>query len=82
MNITVYSKPNCNFCVQAKRLLESKGLPFTEIELNFGQSPKEGNMLLEVPDFKAQNPTVATLPYIVIDDQPVGGFVELRRKLA
>jgi glutaredoxin len=31
--LTVYSKNNCPFCVQAKQLLESKGVEYTEINI-------------------------------------------------
>lgn len=31
--VTVYSKNNCPFCVRAKTLLESKGVPFTEVNI-------------------------------------------------
>ena len=31
--LTIYSKNNCPFCVQAKTLLESKGVPYTEINI-------------------------------------------------
>jgi glutaredoxin 3 len=32
--ITVYSKNNCAFCVQAKNLLKSKGIDFTEVKID------------------------------------------------
>ena len=31
--VTVYSKNNCPFCVRAKQLLESKGVEYTEINI-------------------------------------------------
>ena len=31
--LTVYSKNNCPFCVQAKQLLESKGVEYTEVNI-------------------------------------------------
>jgi len=32
--ITVYSKNNCAFCVQAKNLLTSKGIEFQEVKID------------------------------------------------
>lgn len=33
MNIEIHSTRTCSFCVQARQLLESKGLEFTEIDI-------------------------------------------------
>ena len=38
---TVYSKPNCTFCDQAKSLLKAKGLEFREIHFDVGQPKVE-----------------------------------------
>jgi glutaredoxin-related protein len=43
--LTVYSKNNCPFCVQAKRLLESKSVPYQEI--NIENDPSARQMLLD-----------------------------------
>lgn len=43
--LTVYSKNNCPFCVQAKRLLESKSVPYEEI--NIENDPSARQMLLD-----------------------------------
>lgn len=32
--ITVYSKNNCAFCTQAKNLLTSKGIAYTEVKID------------------------------------------------
>jgi glutaredoxin 3 len=32
--ITIYSKNNCAFCVQAKNLLASKGVEYTEVKID------------------------------------------------
>jgi glutaredoxin 3 len=32
--ITVYSKNNCQFCVQAKNLLKMKGVEFEEVKID------------------------------------------------
>lgn len=34
MNIEVYTTSSCPYCVRAKKLLEKKGLPYTEIDVS------------------------------------------------
>ena len=43
--LTVYSKNNCPFCVKAKALLESRGVPYTEV--NIENDPESLQMLLD-----------------------------------
>lgn len=39
--LTVYSKNNCPFCVQAKNLLTLKNIPFNEIKIDEDLSAKD-----------------------------------------
>ncbi len=39
--ITVYSKNNCPFCVQAKNLLKLKGLEFQEVKIDENEEAKQ-----------------------------------------
>ena len=73
MKAVVWSKDNCTFCVQAKALLESKGIEFEERNISEGTWTKE--QLLEAV------PTARTMPQIFVDDTHVGGFTELRKFL-
>ena len=43
--ITVYSKNNCPFCDRAKQLLESKDVPYTEV--NIEKDPESRQMLVD-----------------------------------
>jgi len=43
--LTIYSKNNCPFCVRAKQLLESKGVPFTEVNIENDEESRQ--MLLD-----------------------------------
>jgi glutaredoxin len=43
--LTVYSKNNCPFCDRAKALLESKGVAFTEV--NIEKDPESRQMLVD-----------------------------------
>lgn len=68
----VWSKENCPYCVQAKALLESRGIEFEERNVNKDWTREQ---LLEAV------PNARTLPQIFLDDKLVGGFTELRRHL-
>jgi len=72
MKAIVWSKDSCPFCVQAKALLESKGIEFEE--RNVSQDWTREQLLEAVP-------TARTLPQIFLDGELVGGFTELRKKL-
>jgi glutaredoxin len=39
--VTVYSKNNCPFCVRAKQLLESKNVPYTEVNIEYDQDARQ-----------------------------------------
>ena len=68
----VWSKENCPYCLQAKALLESKGIEFEERNISADWTREQ---LLEAV------PTARTLPQIFLDDNYIGGFTELRRHL-
>jgi glutaredoxin 3 len=72
MKATVWSKDACPFCVQAKALLESKGIDYEERNVMHGWTKEQ---LLEAV------PTARTLPQIFLDDEYIGGFTELRKHL-
>lgn len=69
MNVTIYSKSNCQHCQKAKNLLTSKHIQFQE-------------MLLDV-DFTRENllelfPSAASFPVIVVDGMNIGGYDQLK----
>lgn len=68
--IRVYSTRWCGYCVRAKALLDSKGLPYEEISLD--DDPAFRQTLLDLTGGWS-------VPQIVIDDQPIGGYTELWR---
>ena len=67
-----WSKDACPFCVQAKALLESRGIEFEE--RNVSKDWTREQLLEAVPDAR-------TLPQIFLDEQHIGGFTELRKHL-
>ena len=72
MKAIVWSKDQCPFCVQAKTLLESRGIEYEERNVSRDWTKEQ---LLEAV------PTARTLPQIFLDDAHVGGFNELRQRL-
>jgi len=72
MKAVVWSKDACPFCVQAKALLEARGIEYEE--RNVSQDWTREQLLEAVPNAR-------TLPQIFLDDQHIGGFVDLRSHL-
>ena len=73
MKAVVWSKDQCAFCVQAKALLDSKGIEYEERNIMHGTWSRE--QLLEAV------PGARTVPQIFLDDELVGGFTELKQRL-
>ncbi len=66
--IQVYTTGWCGYCIRAKALLEQRGLSYDEVRV-------DGD-----PDFRARLEELTgrwTVPQIVIDGAPIGGFSEL-----
>jgi glutaredoxin 3 len=66
--IEVYTTGWCGFCVRAKALLDQRGLPYEEIRVD------------DDPDFRSKLEELTggwTVPQIMIDGDPIGGFSEL-----
>ena len=68
-NVEIYTTPYCPYCWRAKRLLERKGVAFTEIDL-WREPERRAEMLA-----RAQGRH--TVPQIFIDDLGIGGNDEL-----
>ncbi len=68
-NVTIYTTMLCPYCHMAKRLLQSKGVAFEEIDVTFK------------PGLRAEMAEKAgrrTVPQIWIGEQHVGGCDELQ----
>jgi len=68
--IRMYSTRWCGYCVRAKTLLDSKGLPYEEILLD--DDPHFRQTLFD-------RTGGWTVPQILIDGQVIGGYTELWR---
>ena len=67
--IVVYSTPFCGYCGAAKRLLASKGVEVTEIDVMF--DPAQRAKMMEMSGGRR------TVPQIFIDGRHIGGFDDL-----
>ncbi len=66
--IVIYSTETCPYCVQAKKLLDSKGVTYTEIFVD--KNPAERDTMVELSGRR-------TVPQIFIDGQHIGGCDDL-----
>ncbi len=82
MIFTIYSKPNCTFCDQAKALLDQKGYEYDEIIIDVGQEKQEDKRYITVAELKLHIPTAKTVPQIFMNSELIGGFSELKKKLS
>ena len=69
LNVTIYTTRICPFCYHAKKLLDSKGVPFEEIDVNMSPGARQEMMQ------RANGGR--TLPQIFFDETHVGGCDEL-----
>ena len=67
--ITIYTTRWCGYCVRAKALLDEQGLAYHEIQLD------------DDPNFRRTLMDLAgswTVPQILVDGRPIGGYDALR----
>jgi len=68
--IQMYTTRWCGYCVRAKALLDSKQVPYEEIHLD-----DDAGFRQRLHDLTGGS----TVPQILIDGQPIGGYTELWR---
>ena len=68
--VVIYTKFGCGYCFRAKRLLDDKGVQYTEHDITMG-GPKRDEML-------AKAPMARTVPQIFIGETHVGGSDDLQ----
>lgn len=69
--VTIYTKRLCVYCVAARRLLSSLGLPYEEISLNGKTELRR--------ELSAANGGWPTVPMIFVGETFIGGYDDLRR---
>ena len=67
--VIVYSTDPCPYCLQAKALLNKRGIAFEEITL--ARDPAGRDELIERTGY-------FTFPQVIIDGNVVGGYSELK----
>ena len=72
MKAVVWSKPACPYCEKAKNLLKNKGIEYEE--KNIAEGYKIQDLLELVPNAR-------TMPQIWLDEEHIGGYFELEKKL-
>ena len=68
--LQVYTTRWCGYCVRAKTLLDGKGLEYDEIHLD-----EDAHFRQTLQDLTGG----WTVPQILIDGKPIGGYTELWR---
>jgi glutaredoxin 3 len=68
--VVVYRTPTCGYCFRVAHLLQSKGVPFTEVDVS--DDPAKRRWLADVTRQR-------TVPQVFINGKPVGGFDDLAR---
>jgi glutaredoxin 3 len=67
--IEVYGRPNCNWCVAAKQLLNEKGINYRYITV--GED-------VGITEITEMFPGVRTVPIVAVDGKRIGGYEELK----
>lgn len=66
--VTIYTTQTCPFCIRAKALLDSKGVPYKEIGVD-GDTRARADL--------RERSGQRTVPQIWIGDRHIGGYEEL-----
>ncbi len=69
-SITIYSTSWCQPCKSAKRLLDSKGMKYQDVDIE-----EKGWSRDDLFDLTGGR----TVPQIIIDEKPIGGYDDLLR---
>ena len=70
MEVEIYSKTNCVFCDKAKIKLQKHNPKINMLDKDYSRE-----------DFFKKFPNARTFPQIIINDEHVGGYAELKRWL-
>lgn len=69
MRVEIFTAPNCDYCIAAKRLLEKHGVAYVEIDITKKERLVEYRELL---------PQVRCIPEVFMDGVHIGSYEELR----
>lgn len=68
--VEIYSKDYCPYCMQAKALLEDKGVEFSEYDITSDEAKQKEMM-------ERSEGKLMTVPQIYINDTLIGGYSDL-----
>lgn len=68
--VTIYTKETCHYCINAKRLLDQKGVSYTEIDVYDMSSAERAEVDVKTNHYR-------TVPKIFIGETFIGGFSDL-----
>ena len=85
MDIQIYTTTGCFYCEKAKELLDRAELEYNVVEVipkteSFGPDNAPDNKMWK-EEFSRKYPGVNGFPYILIDEKPYGGVVDLAKHL-
>ncbi|MDH3608137.1 MAG: glutaredoxin 3 [Gammaproteobacteria bacterium] len=67
--VEIFSGPQCNYCNQAKALLDEIGIDYIELDISDDKHRDE---------FAHRLPRIRSIPQIFVDEQHIGGFEDLQ----
>jgi glutaredoxin 3 len=67
--VVIYTKFGCGYCFRAKRLLDGKGVKYTEHDITMGGAKRD--------EMLARAPMARTVPQVFIGETYVGGSDDL-----
>jgi glutaredoxin 3 len=67
--VTVYSTANCAYCINTKAMLDKWQIAFDEVRIDADSAAMK--------EFVEVTNGARTVPQIIIDGKPIGGFTEL-----
>lgn len=74
MKVTIYGKQQCPNCTRAKELCEARGIDYEYIDfVETGMTKQQLEAIMGTP--------VSSVPQILVDDKPVGGYNHLTTHL-
>jgi glutaredoxin 3 len=68
--VRIYTSDFCSYCTRAKNLLTRKGVDFEEVWMDRGDMQSRMDLVQLTGRY--------TVPQILIDDRPVGGYDEIK----
>lgn len=71
MQIIIFGKDTCSFCIKSKTLLDKNNIEYKYILMNEVSNYYQTNYLNKVPN------TYKTVPQIFIDKKFIGGYTDL-----